>query len=111
MLKLLKYLKNSIGTVLLILVLLLVQAYCDLSLPTYTSQIVDVGIQQGGIANVAPQYMRKQTLQDLELFMTQEQCDLVEASYTLETDRYVLNTKDQKTIDALNDALGMPMLM
>ena len=44
-----RYLKAVKGSVLAILLLLVVQAYCDLSLPTYTSQIVDVGIQQGGI--------------------------------------------------------------
>ncbi|MEG1942427.1 MAG: ABC transporter ATP-binding protein [Angelakisella sp.] len=49
MLRILKYLKNSKGTVLAIVILLMVQAYCDLSLPRYMSDIVDVGIQQGGI--------------------------------------------------------------
>ena len=46
--KLLKFLKPYAGAVLAILCVLIVQAYCDLSLPTYTSEIVNVGIQQGG---------------------------------------------------------------
>ena len=49
MIKLMKYLKKSAGYVVLIIVLLFLQAYCDLSLPDYTSKIVNVGIQQSGI--------------------------------------------------------------
>ena len=49
MIKLMKYLKRSAGYVILIVVLLFLQAYCDLSLPDYTSRIVNVGIQQKGI--------------------------------------------------------------
>lgn len=48
MLKLVKYLKSSIGPILLVVALLVVQAMCDLALPEYTSRIVNVGIQQGG---------------------------------------------------------------
>lgn len=49
MLKLAKYIKKYTGVILLIIVLLVIQANCDLSLPTYTSNIVNVGIQQSGI--------------------------------------------------------------
>ena len=54
MLKLLKYLKRSAGYIVCIMMLLFLQAYCDLSLPTYTSDIVNVGIQQKGIADCVP---------------------------------------------------------
>ena len=78
MIKLLKYLKKSSGFIIMIVILLFVQAYCDLSLPSYTSDIVDVGIQQGGIENAVPLQIRKQTLQEIELFLTEEQKELVE---------------------------------
>ena len=76
--KIFKYLKESWGTVLVILLLLLVQAYCDLQLPQYTSGIVDVGIGQGGIAYAAPEKIRAETYANLQLFMTEEEkavCD------------------------------------
>ena len=59
MLKLVKYLKSSIGPILLVVALLVVQAMCDLALPEYTSRIVNVGIQQGGIENAVPQVIRQ----------------------------------------------------
>ena len=54
MIKLMKYLKKSAGYVVLIIALLFLQAYCDLSLPDYTSKIVNVGIQQSGIEDSVP---------------------------------------------------------
>ena len=59
MFRLLSYLKQCKKSVLVIVFLLIVQAYCDLALPQYTSDIVDVGIQQGGITYAAPEWMRE----------------------------------------------------
>lgn len=59
MLKVLKNLKHSIGTVIIIIALLCLQAATDLALPDYTSKIVNVGIQQSGIEHVAPEVIRK----------------------------------------------------
>ena len=59
--KIFGYLKHSKGAVLTIFILLILQAACDLSLPKYMSDIVDVGIQQGGIDHIAPEKMRKET--------------------------------------------------
>ena len=56
--KLFKYLRQHAGVVLAIIVVLFVQAFCDLSLPTYTSDIVNVGIQQGGIDTTVPEQMK-----------------------------------------------------
>ncbi|HIR26005.1 MAG TPA: ABC transporter ATP-binding protein, partial [Candidatus Egerieimonas faecigallinarum] len=72
MLKMLKRLKGSIVYVFLIFVLLFVQAYCDLSLPSYTSQIVDVGIQQKGIEDGVPDKIRESSMNMLMLFMSEE---------------------------------------
>lgn len=59
MIKLMKYLKKSAGYVALIIALLFLQAYCDLSLPDYTSKIVNIGIQQKGIEDGVPQKNKK----------------------------------------------------
>ena len=58
------------GAIFLIVLLLIVEAWCDLSLPQYTSDIVDVGIQQGGIENAAPDEIRGSTFDSLSVFMT-----------------------------------------
>lgn len=68
MIKLMKYLKRSAGYVVLIIALLFLQAYCDLSLPDYTSRIVNVGIQQKGIEDGVPEKLRKSSMDSLKLF-------------------------------------------
>lgn len=55
-----KYLKRSAGYIVLIIALLFLQAYCDLSLPNYTSNIINVGIQQNGIEDSVPEKIRRQ---------------------------------------------------
>lgn len=65
-----------------IFALLLLQAWCDLSLPGYTSDIVDVGIQMGGIESTLPQTVRQDTLTALEWLMPEEDARLAEAAYT-----------------------------
>lgn len=82
MLKIFRYLKNSKAMVFAIILLLVVQAGCDLSLPEYTSNIVDVGIQQGGIERVTPEKIRKETYDSLKLFMTDAEIARVEPYYT-----------------------------
>ncbi len=82
MTKILKYLRKSAGWVLLILALLGLQAFCDLSLPAYTSDIVDVGIQQGGISHVSPEVIRQSEMEKLLRFMDEEEREAAEASYT-----------------------------
>lgn len=67
MIKLMKYLKKSAGYIVLIIALLFLQAYCDLSLPDYTSKIINVGIQQKGIEDSVPDKLRDSTLQNLQI--------------------------------------------
>lgn len=88
MLKVFSYLKKSIGSVLLIIILLIAQAICDLSLPDYTSKIVNIGVQQGGIEDSVPEVIRKSTLDDVLLFATTE-----DKEYIL--DNYELLSKDE----------------
>ncbi|WP_300278138.1 ABC transporter ATP-binding protein [uncultured Subdoligranulum sp.] len=80
--KIFKQLGRHWAACLVVFALLAVQAYCDLSLPDYTSKIVDVGIQQGGIESTVPDTVRDTTLQALELLMSEEDAALAEQSYT-----------------------------
>lgn len=73
MLKLLKYLKGSGKYIILIVLLLGLQAYSDLSLPQYTSDIVNVGIQQGGISNRVPEYIRETEMNRLLFFIQEDE--------------------------------------
>lgn len=131
--KLLKYLKKSVIPILIIIGLLIIQATCDLSLPSYTSNIVNVGIQQGGIENVAPNVIRADQLETLELFMSEEDIETIANSYskidknTLSEKEYqdylkkypaiaeqplvVLNVKDKSQIDKLNEIFAKPMMI
>lgn len=79
--KIFKQLGRHWAACLVVFALLAVQAYCDLSLPDYTSKIVDVGIQQGGIESTVPDTVRDTTLQALELLMTADDAALAEQWY------------------------------
>ena len=99
------------AAVLLIVLLLIGQAYCDLSLPSYTSDIVDVGIQQGGIENAVPERMREETFNNIVLLLTEEERALAEESYTLAEGIRELNTSDRQTLERLDEAFGLPMVI
>ncbi len=110
--KLFKYWKEHIGIILVIIALLVVQAYCDLALPSYTSDIVDVGITNGGIENVAPEKMSAETYENICLFLSDDEIEVVNKYYKLnDKGIYKLTTDNQKNIDKLNDILGIPIVM
>lgn len=77
MIKIFKYLKSSIISILVIIVLLLVQAWSDLTLPEYTSKIVNVGVQQSGIENAAIDKIGEKTLQTILLFVDEKDSKFV----------------------------------
>ncbi|MEG2604139.1 MAG: ABC transporter ATP-binding protein, partial [Clostridia bacterium] len=80
--KMLKHLKKYFWVLAGIVVLLVAQAMCDLQLPTYTAAIVDVGIQQEGIAHSTPSVVRASTLEALKLWMPADEiANVVEPSY------------------------------
>ena len=83
MLKLLKYLKRSVIPILIIVLLLVFQAMCDLALPDYTSDIVNVGIQQGGVEDTVPTVIRQSSLTELEEVILPEDLPVVEESYSM----------------------------
>ncbi len=112
MLKMLKYMKKSIGWILLIVILLFVQAYSDLALPEYTSRIVDTGIQQKGIPDAVPDKIRETTLNELTALMDADDAPQVSDAYT-EAEDGVCQLKDVSTSEReeLNDSLGMAMMI
>ena len=111
MLKLAKYIKKYTGIIAVIVVLLFIQASCDLSLPEYTSNIVNIGIQQSGIEDAAADTIRKETMDQLFLLMTQEDQELIQQNYTLDGDLWTRNKVDKNTREELSRILGKPMLM
>lgn len=80
-----RFLAEAKGAVAVIIVLLIIQAYCDLALPAYTSDLMNVGLQQNGIEDAVPQTIRAESLEVLELFLTDEEAKQLEGAY-LETD-------------------------
>ena len=77
MLRLFRHLKGSYRYIVCIVLLLLLQANCDLALPSYTSNIVNVGIQQKGIEDGVPEEIREETMEHLLLFMEAEEGETV----------------------------------
>ena len=107
-----KYLKKSAGYIILIIALLFLQAYCDLSLPDYTSKIVNVGIQQSGIEDSVPEKIRKTSMDSLQLFMDDDDKETVDSFYEEDGDDLVLKddiTSDER--DELNSIFGKPMMI
>ena len=133
MLKLIKHLKGSVCSIILIVGLLIIQAVCDLSLPDYTSNIVNIGIQQGGVEDALPKAIRKSELEKLTMFMDSKDKKEVENNYKLldkndlsqseydkylkkypdlkNEDIYTLNIKDEKNTDEINNIMGKSILI
>ena len=93
MLKLFRYLKKAYLPVICIVALLIMQALCELSLPTYTSNIVNVGIQQGGIEDAVPEVMREQTFQGLSAVMDKDDAEEMKSAYQLYSKEEVADSK------------------
>ena len=133
MLKIFKHLKNSSFIILIIILLLAGQASCELSLPTYTSNIINIGIQQGGIENSVPDAIRKSQMDKLFIFMSDKNKNTILDNYKLlskdslssdefnkykelypaldKEDLYLLNTDKEDTLSKLENILGKPELI
>ena len=103
--KLIKYLAEHKLAVFIILLLLVVQAFCDLSLPSYTSDIVDVGIQQSGIEGAAAEKYTQKTYEALKLFMNDEDIAYMDECYDVDGEVYVRRNLSSKELDKLNNTL------
>lgn len=108
MFKVLRYLKKSKAAVAAIIALLILQAYCDLALPQFTADIVDVGIGQGGIENAVPKRMRGETMEKLVLLMKEEEALLRSSYRQLEDGSYELAAKEE-AVSGLSESLEEPM--
>lgn len=128
MLKLFKYLKSSILSIIVIILLLVTQAICDLKLPEYTSKIVNVGIQQNGIESAAATVITAEKYDNIELFLSDDEKEYLDSYYDLlttedyndykdeypilETENlYKLNTKDEDVKEKISDILSLPLMM
>lgn len=106
--KLFKNLKPYWSSVLLILVLLVVQAFCDLSLPQYTSDIIDTGIQNSGVEHILPEQITAEEFKNAQLFMTESEKQKWQNAYDGEQRKESLSGKD---LDELDSDLLVPVLL
>ena len=133
MLKIFKHLRNSSFIIFIIILLLAGQASCELSLPTYTSNIINIGIQQSGIENSVPEVIRKSEMDKLFIFLSDKNKNTILNNYKLlnkdslseeeynkykdsypalsDEEIYLLNTKDKDIIEKLDNILGKPELI
>lgn len=119
--KLFQFLKPYAPRVILILCVLVVQAYCDLSLPTYTSNIVNVGIQQSGIDEEIPENISEEEMNRLLLFVSEDDRQDIQDAYeksseSFDYDGEVLTLKDSvksdnEKLDALTEEMKLPMML
>lgn len=114
-----KYAASYWKAMIAIVLILFIQAYCDLSLPAYTSDIVNVGIQQGGIEDEIPEQIAQEEMDKLLLFVSEEDGQKVMDAYeedttSYEKDAYVLKESvsgDEEQMKELQDILKLPMMM
>ena len=114
-----KYAASYWKAMIAILLILVLQAYCDLSLPAYTSDIVNVGIQQGGIEDEVPRQIATEEMEKLLLFVSEDDQQTVMDAYTEDNtsykkEAYVLKdsvAEDEHTLRKLKEILQIPMMM
>ena len=114
-----KYAASYWKAMIAIVLILVVQAYCDLSLPAYTSDVVNVGIQQGGIEDEVPRQIATEEMEKLLLFVSEDDQQTVMDAYTEDNtsykkEAYVLKdsvAEEENTMENLKDILQIPMMM
>ncbi|MFR2245763.1 MAG: ABC transporter ATP-binding protein [Eggerthella lenta] len=109
--RIIRYLKNCKVAVLLIVCLLVVQAFTDLALPHYTSDIVDVGIQQSGVEHAATDEMTAKTHDEIAMMLPVDDEQTFRDAYT-ETDdgTYKLNDQGKKEQEELDRMVALPLV-
>ncbi|MBE5923369.1 MAG: ABC transporter ATP-binding protein [Lachnospiraceae bacterium] len=113
MFKVLKFAKDKWYIVIFIILLLFVQVFCELTLPDYTSDIVDVGIQSKGVEYPIPEKITADTLDKLKLFMSDDEQKLVEKYYVDKEDVFTadLSSLSDEELDELKEAMLIPEMM
>lgn len=107
--KLIKYLKGFLVPMIFLVVILGVRVVAELALPTYTSNIVDKGIQQSGIQDAVPEKISEKSFKELQLFMTDDEIMKVTSKYTKDGDVYRLDSINEQERSELNDILKNTM--
>ena len=107
--KLIKYLKGFLVPMIFLVAILGVRVVAELALPTYTSNIVDKGIQQSGIEDAVPEKISEKSFRELQLFMTDDEIKKVSSKYAKDGDVYKLDTINDKERSELNDILKNTM--
>lgn len=97
-------------SVVIIVLLLCVQAYCDLALPNYTSRIIDVGIQDRGVEHVAPEAITEESYAKAQTFMNSDNIKLWKSIYDKDGSVYRLNVSDEEELDRIDDELLIPVV-
>jgi len=97
--------------VIIIIALLFVQAWCDLSLPSYTSDIIDVGIQNSGVEHIVPEKLTKSEFKAAQFIMTDDEADLWKGLYKADGEFYKLKDKSSKELDEADEKLNLPLIM
>lgn len=97
--------------IVIIIALLFVQAWCDLSLPSYTSDIIDVGIQNKGVEHVVPEALTEDEFETAQFIMTEDECKTWESLYTLKDGIYELSEKSEKKLDEVDEQMVIPLIM
>ncbi len=96
--KIIKFLKPFRALIFIVIALLLIQGLCELNLPNYMSQIVNVGIQQGGVESAAPDAISVNSLEFIKAFMTDDEKNLIDSNYALvSSDSYKKTYKNAET--------------
>lgn len=111
MFKMFHYMKERWYYIVMIVALLFVQAFCDLSLPDYTSKIINVGIQQKGVEDGVPENIREESMDKLLLFLEQEEAEEVLDAYKNKDGIYKLQFVTEEEREELNQILGIPELV
>ena len=97
--------------VIIIIALLFVQAWCDLSLPSYTSDIIDVGIQNSGVEHIVPEKLTKSEFETAQFIMTDDETDVWKGLYEADGEFYKLKDKSEKELDEADEKLTLPLIM
>lgn len=108
--KIIKNLRPFWKMVVIIFVLLLVQAWCDLSLPQYTSAIIDTGIQKKGIEHILPEKIKADEYEITQIFMSQKEQAAWDDSYKKEGNLYIRTIEKEKELDQLDQELSIALL-
>ena len=109
--KIFKHMKPYWMSIVIVIALLFVQAWCDLALPSYTSDIIDVGILKSGVEHVLPEAVTSEEFETAEFIMTDREMEVWEGSYEEDGDVYRLLVTDQALLDSLDEELSVPLIM